>query len=639
MNLKLYFTIIIPLFGLACSTDLAKLNNKKFNSLEISSSKSFSSNTKDELLYLSNNKNSQICARGFRYADDDDSFVYKFNFGSKCLNAIIAANVYGEYLIEGSSNNHNWTTLFNAGNNHRGCEFLIFNPFNKITKGHGALTITNSFFPNLYKGVSNVFFLRISDCDSNDGWGALVQDLTIMPDVEGFLGTSSKSFSLSNHIISTSFFPWYSETAGQKLGPWIPIEGRENWTGAPDWWKSQIKQVMLANIDLLYVLLIPEMELQRVNLFRALFELRQEGYDVPKVAPFLDPIITWRTNKFSLSIESNRQKIVDRYICFFDQYFDVNTDKFANDYIGIIDNRVVLNTWHLLENFSNIPSFKREYLESKLAEKFAANHPVFSNGIYQITTDSPASFSFADEKVMQFQIHEYQHLTEHNGIRAYQLKPGYWDQNVRDPGYNLKRNGGANYSNAWTFPNPLKDQRIYIESWNEYDEGSGIFAANPLKIFRVPENNGTDLWSNVDDPFEYIKTTFKGARKFKSSEINPKDSKILFQNIPTKMVAGQTNFCSVFVRNTGFDLWKNEDGFCFGQNSNELSFGAKKFFFNDAENEVDFYLGIFKGRPVKFNLQIIAPTTPGTYETHWGMFKKNVQFGEVITNTIHVLIK
>ena len=56
-----------------------------------------------------------------------------------------------------------------------------------------------------------------------------------------------------------------------------------------------IKEVMAANIDVLYVELIPYMEAQRVNLFLALNQLRREGWDVPKVCPFLDPEISRST--------------------------------------------------------------------------------------------------------------------------------------------------------------------------------------------------------------------------------------------------------------------------------------------------------------------------------------------------------
>ncbi len=451
--------------------------------------------------------------------------------------------------------------------------------------------------------------------------------------------TSSKPFALDDHIISASFFHWYTATSGQLSGPWLPIKGRASWTGRIDWWKTQIKQVMLANIDVLYVHLMPAYEAQRATFFRALSEMREEGYEVPKVAPFLDPIITWGSTVYDLSIESNRTKIVNQYIRFFDQYFFTNPDEFAADYLAIIDGRVVLDTWHLRNNFNNISSFQRSDMEDPLAARFGANHPVFTNGIYQVTTDTSDTFSFADEKVKQFQVHAYSSITDYNDIKSVQLKPGYWDQNIRSPGYCLKRDGGANYSNVWnTVPDPLTVDRVYIESWNEYDEGSGIYAANPTDTYIVASNPSTDYWSQVNNPFEYIKTTYEGARNFRSSEINSKDSKILWEDFPANMVVGETVRCSVYVRNSGFDLWSSNNYYCFGQRLEEdTAFGPGRYFFDDAENEVNFYSGIFKGRPVKFNVEITAPNISGTYVTHWGMLQEHVAwFGESITNRINV---
>jgi len=467
----------------------------------------------------------------------------------------------------------------------------------------------------------------------------VVREIDILGTSEPSKATSAKPFDLDEHIISTSFFHWYTATSGQLSSPWMASDGRENWTGESGWWRTQIKQVMLANIDVLYVHLIPSMEQQRINLFRALAEMRYDGYDVPKVVPFLDPIITWNPNSYSLAIESNRTMIVDQYIRFFNQYYSVNTDEYADDYIGIIDGRVALDTWHLGNNFTSISSFHRNHMEDPLAAEFGAEHPIFNNGIYQITTESGNTFSFADEQVRQFQSQEYSHVTDYNGIKSDQLKPGYWDQNVRDPGTCFKRDGGVHYAHAWaTYPDALTVKRVYIESWNEYDEGSGIYSANPTQIYRRASNTSTDDWSLTDDPLEYIKTTFNAARTFKRFEFIPKDSKIIWHNMPTNMIAGQTNHCTVYVRNTGFDLWTSSNNYKFGQADTDTDiFGPGRYYFNDNENETDLYLGIFKGRPVKFDVEVIAPNYSDVYETHWRMLQEGVEwFGEEMTNTIYV---
>ena len=97
------------------------------------------------------------------------------------------------------------------------------------------------------------------------------------------LYTQGRSFDLDSHIVSTSVFHWYRRGQGQLSGPWVPLGGRESWTGEPEFWKGQIKQIMSANIDMMYVHLYPRYEQQRINLFDAMNQMRADGYDVPKV--------------------------------------------------------------------------------------------------------------------------------------------------------------------------------------------------------------------------------------------------------------------------------------------------------------------------------------------------------------------
>ena len=385
------------------------------------------------------------------------------------------------------------------------------------------------------------------------------------------------------------------------------------------------------------------MELQRINLFQALYELRKEGYDVPKVVPFLDTKITWRAPDgsmlmYSLAIESNRTMLVDQYIRFFKQFYLMNPDEHADDYIGIIDNKVMLNNWYLIFNFTDIPSFQRSDMETPLAAEFGAEHPVFNNGIYMIVATHFETFAWADEHVEEFYPRTYHSEINYNGIKSYTLNPGFWDQNIKDPGTFIPRDGGSHYIDSWAVVNNSTATRAYLESWNEYDQGSGLYATYPKYIYRLNENIENDVWSATDDPLEYIKTTLSGAREFKSSEIDAKNAEVLWHNIPTNMVAGETEHCTVYMRNTGFDIWKSNELYRFGQRLEDgESFGIGRFYFTDSDVEADLYLGAFKGRPVKFDVDVTAPFLSGVYETHWRMVQDGVEwFGEAITNTIHV---
>ncbi|WP_186804904.1 dockerin type I domain-containing protein [Limihaloglobus sulfuriphilus] len=501
--------------------------------------------------------------------------------------------------------------------------------------------------------ANTTYYWRVDQITSSGIVKGNVWSFTTNSLIEDGLYTSAFGYDLNSNIVSTSVFSWYSSSGGQVSGPWLPLEGRENWTGDVLWWKSQIKQMMAANIDVLYVHLIMEHswhDQNRINLFQALNELRKEGYDVPKVAPFLDPLITWdgAARPYpNLATTAGKDEFAAQYIRFFNQYYSVNEDAYADDYIARIDGRVVLDTWHVHLSTVNTASLTRQDLAQRLSAEFAAEHAIFSSGIYMVGTDGCA-LSFEDEQVVQFQQHAYFDTTDYNGIRTVQVKGGYWDQNIREPGYWLARSGGTHYKNAWNLVNADSAiSRVYIESWNEYDEGSGIYAAdcvNSPDLFDgryYTPGSENDIWSESNDPYEYIKTTAAGAGIF--NDTDNYNARILWHNIPDKIRAGEMLTANIIVQNSGDFSWTAANNYKLGQKITEPSevlFGSNRYLIDDNSDEIGVYAEIFRGRPVIFELQIAAPQQSGVYTAHWQMLREGVLwFGEQLSIDIEVLAK
>ncbi len=451
-------------------------------------------------------------------------------------------------------------------------------------------------------------------------------------------------FEVSSHIVSTSFFCWYGQGEWQVVGPWIPIDGRESWDGSQRYWRTMIKQLMAANIDVVYVELIPMLETNRGNFFLALKSLRAEGWNVPKVCPFLDPEITYSVLKYNgdCGTEEGKDELIGHYIRFYKQFFDANTDEFADDFIYSQDGHPVLNIWHIQLHIDNYDALRRSDVTNRLRNEFGAKHPVFNNSIKMINNAYSPCFSFTDERIYQFEMQEYKIDKNWNGINSSLLKPGYWDQNVRNPGYLLHRDGGSHYSESWDKVNADHSiDRVYIESFNEYDEGSGIYATKTDVVYRKTDggmnNTGNDIWSSANDSYEYIKTTASGAAKFNDFKTN--DSKILYHNIPDKMIAGETFIAQVIVQNFGNASWSDAAEYKFGEQEglDDVTFGSTRYPIDDTEDDIPEYGGIFRGRAKTFDVEIVAPNTPGSYETNWGMVQEGVEwFGETITKTIVV---
>ncbi len=445
-------------------------------------------------------------------------------------------------------------------------------------------------------------------------------------------------FSVSDHIVSTSFFCWYGEGEWQVSSPWIPLEGRESWDGSVAFWKRMIKEAMAANIDVFYVELIPVMEESRIRFFLALNELRREGWNVPKVCPFLDTEITYSLlgYKANCGTEEGIDELIGHYIRFYRQYYAANTDQYADDFIYTQDGHPVLDIWHIQNKILNYYLLTREDVTSRLQAVFGEAHPIFNNSIKMINNAYSPCFNFCDERIYQFEMQQYKIDKYWNGIKSSLLKPGYWDQNVRYPGYFLPRDGGVHFAQGWD--QVLADttiDRVYIESFNEYDEGSGIYAARTDTVFRIPTNTNMDTWSVGNDSWEYIKTNAEGAAAFNDFELL--DAKIIRDNIPEEIEAGDSVTATIVIQNEGNFSWSHAKNIALGQHDDETDFGQGRYAINDDEDEITVYGGIFRGRVKVFTVQILAPETAGTYVTHWQMIQEGGDwFGDILTKTIEV---
>src|SRR5687768_4438603 len=231
------------------------------------------------------------------------------------------------------------------------------------------------------------------------------------------LYTAAPSFNVNDKIVSATVFHWFGATDGQQIGPWRPLEGRPAWDGGVPFFKRQIKDIMDANVQVMYVHLMgdPAHEQKRVNLFQAASELRREGYNVPKIAPFYDVPLSIMPDfgypqPVDLATTAGKDGFVAPYKRFFNQYYSVNTDAFADDGLYRIGNKPVLDVWHLTpETVTNRTSLTRADVESRLAAEFSAAHPMFNNGVYQVATalNPGIQMPFADERIPQFEVNEY----------------------------------------------------------------------------------------------------------------------------------------------------------------------------------------------------------------------------------------
>jgi ubiquinone/menaquinone biosynthesis C-methylase UbiE len=349
--------------------------------------------------------------------------------------------------------------------------------------------------------------------------------------------------------VTTTVFLWFRENEGNVRGPWQPIGGRESWDGGVDFWRRQLKEMALSNMDAIYIHCINEYREQRLTLFRAYSQLRGQGWDLPKIAPFLDPLGLWEKVQIDVSTEIGKAAYVEPYLLFFEDFAE-NNDEFASSYLFTIDSKLVITTWWVFWLIGDVSALSREDVLNRLRSRLGARIPQLNAGIYSISTALvDPDLSFTDERMIMFSGYSYGLQAVFNGIHNWHVQPGYWDQNIRSPGYFLPRDGGRNYRLAWdaVVASVPHVHRVYVESWNEYDEGSGIYPADPNGLF-VDRGMNTydDVYSATNDPFEYVSTTRRGA-----SKINGRPA----QKASIQTVEYQEGVLTVVVRNEGNDPW------------------------------------------------------------------------------------
>jgi hypothetical protein len=433
-------------------------------------------------------------------------------------------------------------------------------------------------------------------------------------------------------FVGTTLYHWFLPTAGNVNGPWRPLEGRPAWTGEPEFWLGQIKQIMMANIDAVYVELINTFEPQRVNFFKACNQLRQEGWEIPKIAPFLDPFYLWGDKPIDVATRAGKDEYVRHYIRFFDQYFSENDDRLAETDLLHIDGKIVLTSWWVFGLLQNLEALTKDDIERRLMAALGNRMPSLRNGIYMISTALiDPDYAFTDERMIMFSGYTYALHCVHNRIDSWHVQPGYWDQNIRKPGFFLPRDGGKHYRSAWEILlfNIEYVHRVYVESWNEYDEGSGIYAADPGPplVYEHMQSN-TDVFSTTNDPFEYIETTDRGAARVNRRPEN--DAIILGIEAPRSAGVRAEVEVQVAVRNEGNARWT-------GAARYGLLVGTDRIVpIDDQADEIPLYRGIFRGRPLTFRLTLPVGESRGMFSPEISMAKDGVRFGEKATVRIDV---
>jgi hypothetical protein len=103
------------------------------------------------------------------------------------------------------------------------------------------------------------------------------------------------------------------------------------------------------------------------------------------------------------------------------------------------------------------------------------------------------------------------------------------------------------------------------------------------------------------------------------------DASFVTQNVQTSMTAGQVYSVSMRMRNTGTTTWSSASGYALGSNNpvDNTTWGMTR---------VNLPVTVTPNSEVSFTINLVAPSTPGTYNFQWRMVKDGVGFGSPSSN-------
>jgi hypothetical protein len=202
------------------------------------------------------------------------------------------------------------------------------------------------------------------------------------------------------------------------------------------------------------------------------------------------------------------------------------------------------------------------------------------------------------------------------GKETMNITPGFWNP-VSNTWY-LPRAGGVSYDAAWGTAQAARAlvDHLYIDSWNETGEGSGIFAAL-VRSYTAADSSSCGTWVNRHDeawgptPRHYIETTATRAALW--NDVPEDDAALVAHDLPATLAQGERRLVTVVMRNAGDRAWTAGagDGLVVTQGTSWAVDLVDAV--DDARDEVAQYGGLFRGRPRAFTFEVTAPCVPGSH--------------------------
>ncbi|MBI2894538.1 MAG: hypothetical protein HYY06_13380 [Deltaproteobacteria bacterium] len=457
---------------------------------------------------------------------------------------------------------------------------------------------------------------------SRDGAGVTTGPVAVEVSVGDAGPLPGRDLDPAEHTVGTWMFTWFTGSGWTCDSPWRPVGGFETWDGSVAWARGQLVDQLDARIDLVGLQLDtidgegPTGYRWRnvVAVLTAARELLDEGWAPPRLFPLVDTAIladfyaqaTGRT--LDLSTEEGREHLYGFARAFHEAAAEELGPRAAAFGEARTQGRPLVALWHSVtidgEDDAAIRDIKERFAAEFGAEPFLVAHP----NDWRLYTE-------VDEITLMFgpPEHFFSGGRDADGRETLNIEAGFWNPTTN--AFYLPRVGGGNYDDAWAQALAARDgsRRLYIDSWNETGEGSGIFEAEPVE-YGADDRGPCGTWANLHAESwgptarHYIDTTRANASTW--NDAPDLDAEVVAHDLPETMRAGERRWATVAMRNRGDATWPFSDGPALAaRGEDRFSVGAAAPL---PDPEADSHAGgIPRGGPALFPVLLTAPCSAG----------------------------
>ena len=184
-------------------------------------------------------------------------------------------------------------------------------------------------------------------------------------------------------------------------------------------------------------------------------------------------------------------------------------------------------------------------------------------------------------------------------------------------------------------------EHVYIDSWNETGEGSGIFEATPT-TYSASSGGPCGTWVHKHEdafgpsPRHFIQRTAEYAARW--NDIADDDAAFVAHDLPTQLRPGERRVVTVVMRNTGDRTWSRASVDRLAPVAGAALLPEGAVFVEESNHAEGARLGGYtRGLAAAFTFELRAPCSTGDVSLELRMQKSTgAPFGSVVRHTLSV---